>query len=77
MAPTVADEPREKTVSITPRAIAYLDTQRTAARRIERRLRREVGDAAYDALTSLLDALGGADQPPMRDYLRRMGVRER
>ena len=67
---------REKTVASTPRAIAYLDAQRTAARRIERRLRREVGDAAYDALTSLLDALGGAEQPRMRDYLRRMGVRE-
>jgi DNA-binding MarR family transcriptional regulator len=66
---------REKTVSITPRAIAYLDTQRNAARRIERRLRRELGDAAFDALASLLDALGGADQPPMRDDLRQLGVR--
>jgi hypothetical protein len=34
-----------------------------------------LGDAAFDALASLLDALGGADQPPMRDDLRQLGVR--
>jgi len=67
---------REKTVSITPRAIAYLDTQRKAARRIERRLRGELGDDAFDALTSLLEALGGTQQPRMRDYLRTTGARD-
>jgi len=71
-----ATSAREKTVAATPRAHAYLDAQRAAARRIERRLRRELGDAAYDAGKQLLDALGGADQPRMRDYLRTMGVRE-
>jgi len=71
-----ATSAREKSVTITPRANAYLDAQRKAARRIERRLRREVGAEAFDALTALLDALGGAEQPRMRDYLRRMGVRE-
>jgi DNA-binding MarR family transcriptional regulator len=67
---------REKTVTVTPRAIEYLTAQRAAARRIERGLRRAVGDDAFDALAALLDELGGAEQPRMRDYLREMGVRE-
>jgi DNA-binding MarR family transcriptional regulator len=75
VAPSAASA-REKTVTITPRAIAYLDAQQKAAHRIERRLRREIGGDGFDALTSLLDVLGGAEQPRMRDYLRRMGVRE-
>jgi DNA-binding MarR family transcriptional regulator len=60
---------REKTVRLTTRATAYLDTQRKAARTMERQLRKEVGDEAFDALRSLLAALGGDEQPHMRDYL--------
>jgi DNA-binding MarR family transcriptional regulator len=67
---------REKTVRVTRRAIEYLGAQRAASRRIERRLRRAVGDDAFGALAALLDELGGSDQPSMRDYLRRMGARE-
>jgi len=67
---------REKAVMVTPRATVYLAAQRAAARRIERRLRRAVGDDAFDALESLLDELGGDEQPRLRDYLRQMGVRD-
>lgn len=63
---------REKIVTLTPRAGEYLAAHRRAARKIERQLRAEVGDEAFAALGELLDALGGADQPRMRDYLRRM-----
>jgi DNA-binding MarR family transcriptional regulator len=61
---------REKVVSLTPRATAYLAAQRQAARSIERQLREEVGEAAFDDLYLLLAALGGDDQPRMRDFLR-------
>jgi DNA-binding MarR family transcriptional regulator len=67
---------REKIVEITPRAAEYLAAQRKAARVIEQRLRKEVGDDAFDALARLLDALGDDGDVRMRDYLRNMGVRE-
>jgi DNA-binding MarR family transcriptional regulator len=63
---------REKMVTLTPRARDYLAAQYTAARRIERELRSQVGAEAFEGLLALLDALGGEeDQPRMRDYLRR------
>jgi DNA-binding MarR family transcriptional regulator len=65
---------RENTVTLTPRAMAYLAAQRKAARGIERQLRAEVGVEAFDGLQHLLDALGDDNQPRMSDYLR--GVRE-
>ena len=71
-----ASSRREKTVTVTPRAIEYLAAQRAAARRIEQRLRRAVGADAFDALAALLDLLGGGEQPRMRDYLRQMGARD-
>lgn len=62
---------REKVVTLTPRAVDYLSAQRDAARRIERELQQLLGVAAFDGLVSLLDLLGGAEEPPrMRDYLR-------
>jgi DNA-binding MarR family transcriptional regulator len=61
---------REKTVSLTPRAVAYLAAQRKAARTIERQLRAEVGAEGFEGLLRLLDALGGVEQPRMSDYLR-------
>lgn len=69
LAPSQRDA-REKTITLTPRARDYLATQRRSARAIERRLRRQIGDAAFDGLRLLLDALGGDEQPRMSDYLR-------
>lgn len=61
---------REKVVQLTPLALEYLGAQRAAARTIERELRLELGDEGVDSLSLLLDALGGEDQPLLRDYLR-------
>lgn len=75
LGPSPADA-REKLVRLAPRAHGYLAAQRRAARAIERRLSEELGAEAYDSLFRLLDVLG-ADQPRMRDYLRRRsGVAE-
>jgi DNA-binding MarR family transcriptional regulator len=63
---------REKVVSLTPRARRYLAAHRVAARSIERQLRDEVGESAFDSALFLLASLGGDDQPRMRDYLRRV-----
>lgn len=69
-----ATDGREKIVKVTERATGYLAAQRKAARRIERRLRAEVGAEAFDSLSLLLKALGGDEQPRMRDYLRKAGL---
>lgn len=69
-----ATSAREKTVRLTPRAVAYLAAQRKAARAIERQLHTELGTEAFDGLQHLLEALGDDDQPRMSDYLR--GIRE-
>jgi DNA-binding MarR family transcriptional regulator len=61
---------REKIVKPTQRALDLLEAHRTAARGIEAELRSELGAEAHDALYRLLEALGGPDQPLMRDYLR-------
>jgi len=66
-----AEDGREKIVTLTPRAVEYLAAQRKAARAIERQLRMEIGAEAYDSLYRLLKALGGDEQPRMRDYLRK------
>lgn len=63
---------REKVVRLTPRATGYLVAHREAARNIERQLRDEVGETAFEGLHLLLTALRGDDQPRMRDYLRRV-----
>lgn len=62
---------REKVVSLTPRAHDYLAAQRSASRQIERDLRKQVGSEAFEGLFRLLDALGGDDQPRLRNYVRR------
>ncbi len=62
---------REKVVRLTPRAHDYLAAQRSASRQIEHELRQEIGPEGFESLFQLLEALGGEDQPPMRDYLRR------
>lgn len=61
---------REKVVTPTHRAHDLLNAHRNAARAIETELRSEIGAQAFDALGQLLSALGGADQPRMRDYLQ-------
>ena len=67
---------REKIVRPTSRAHDFLAAQRQAARAIERRLRAELGQEGFESLYALLGALGGSDEPRMREYLRAMGVRE-
>jgi DNA-binding MarR family transcriptional regulator len=61
---------REKTITLTQRAVDYLATQRKAAQSIERQLREEIGSEGFEGLARLLDALGGDGQPRMSDYLR-------
>lgn len=62
---------REKIVRLAPRAVEYLAAHRRTARKIERRMRAEIGADAFDGLCMLLDALAGDDQLRMRDYLSR------
>jgi DNA-binding MarR family transcriptional regulator len=76
---TVSGSPtsgREKIVKLTPRAVAYLATQRKTARAIERRLRSQLGDESFDSLDRLLTVLGEDQDIRMREYLRSMGVRD-
>ncbi len=71
---TVADSTtskREKSVTVTPRGIDYLAHQRAAARTIEDELRAELGEAAFSALGTLLDALDAGEGLRLRAYLRR------
>jgi DNA-binding MarR family transcriptional regulator len=68
---TSPSDRREKVVSLTPRAYDYLAALRSASGQIERELRKEIGRDAFESLLQLLDALGGEDQPRMRDYLQR------
>lgn len=63
---------RERSVRLTARASDYLAAHRHAVRDVERQLRDEIGAETFDHLHLVLTALAGADQPPMRDYLRRM-----
>lgn len=67
---------REKVVRPTARALAYLDAHRQAVRAIDSKLRRELGDEAFNALYELLGALGRDEPIRLRDYLRTRGVRE-
>ena len=63
---------REKVVTLTPRAIAYLAAHRRAVQALERQLRAEVGTEGFDSLHLLLDALGAGEQPRLSDYLRQV-----
>jgi DNA-binding MarR family transcriptional regulator len=67
-----ATDGREKIVKLTPRGVDYLATQRKAAHSIERDIRTELGPEALTNLFRLADALGGADDLRMSDYLRQM-----
>jgi DNA-binding MarR family transcriptional regulator len=60
---------REKIVTPTRRAVAFLSAQREAAARIDARIRSELGDEPLEALYRLLGALGD-DPPRLAEYLR-------
>ena len=62
---------REKSVVVTPRGLDYLAHQLAAARAIEDDLRAELGEAAFSALSALLDALDAGEGVRLRAYLRR------
>jgi DNA-binding MarR family transcriptional regulator len=68
---------REKIVTPTDRGVDYLSTQRRVARRIEQRLRKEIGSGPFDNLQLLVAALDGDAQTRLRDYVRKAsGMRE-
>jgi DNA-binding MarR family transcriptional regulator len=67
---------REKVVTLTPRAVAYLASQRKAARDIERRLHNDIGEEGFTVLYGLLESLGGDEDVRLRDYLRKMRMQE-
>ncbi len=58
-------------MTVTSRGIDYLAHQRAAARTIEDELRAELGEAAFSALGTLLDALDAGEGLRLRAYLRR------
>jgi DNA-binding MarR family transcriptional regulator len=62
---------REKLVTITPRATEYLAAQRAAARRVERLVRRELGDDALTTVLRLSELLAPNDDERLRAYLTR------
>ena len=67
---------REKTVTLTPRALEYLDAQRRAVRKIDNQLRANLGPEGFRNLYRLLETLGGREEIRLRDYLRQQGVHE-
>lgn len=62
---------REKSVTLTDLGANYLREQRVAARAIEEKLRAQLGESAFSALTTLIDTLDQGEQPRMNTYLRR------
>jgi DNA-binding MarR family transcriptional regulator len=63
---------REKIVKPTARALDYLAAQRKATRKIERRLRTELGEDVFAGLYRLVEKLAGDDDLRLSDYLRKM-----
>jgi hypothetical protein len=61
---------REKVVTLTQLARDYLSAQRDAARRIEQRVRDDIGADALHALERLVAVLSPSPDVRMRDYLR-------
>jgi DNA-binding MarR family transcriptional regulator len=71
---SVSDSPtsgREKSVTLTPRGVEYLEAQREATRAIDARLRAELGESGFSSLLILLDSLDQGEQVRMRAYLQR------
>jgi DNA-binding MarR family transcriptional regulator len=65
-----ASDGREKIVTLTDRARDYLKAQRISARRIEGRVRSELGIDAYETLVRLADLLSLGEDVRLRDYIR-------
>lgn len=65
------DDAREKIVTLTDRATAFLVARRKAVQKIDRQLRKEAGDDAFDGLERIFAALGGDGHARMTDYLQR------
>jgi MarR family transcriptional regulator, organic hydroperoxide resistance regulator len=61
---------REKVLVLTEKGRQYLAAQRSAARKVERAMRRQIGAEAFDDLCAALDVLRRPDQPRLREYLR-------
>ena len=70
LSPSPTDR-REKIVTLTAHARAYLRARHAAVRRLEARLRRELGDQAFDGLHGLLAALAGQDRVGFAEELLR------
>jgi DNA-binding MarR family transcriptional regulator len=68
LSPSPTDR-REKIVTLTARALAYLGAQQAAGRRIEARVRRELGGQVFDALQQLLGVLGSENAAGVADEL--------
>jgi DNA-binding MarR family transcriptional regulator len=64
--PSPADG-REKILTLTPRALAFLAARRGAALAIEARLRDDIGDEGVAQLLRFLDAVAGEDAPRLGD----------
>jgi DNA-binding MarR family transcriptional regulator len=64
--PSPADG-REKIVTLTPRAVAFLAALREAQGAIEARLREDIGDEGIAQLLRYLDAVAGEDAPRLGD----------
>jgi DNA-binding MarR family transcriptional regulator len=62
---------REKSVTLTPRGMEYLESLRAAARAIEGQLRSVLGEPAFVALQGLLEELDPGESMRMRTYLQR------
>lgn len=64
-----SDDGREKIVTLTERATDFLVARRKAVEKIDRQLRREAGDDAFDGLQRILTALGDGGQTRVTDHL--------
>jgi DNA-binding MarR family transcriptional regulator len=62
---------REKSVTLTPRGVEYLEAQRKVTRAIDAQLRSELGESGFSSLLTLLDTLDQGEQVGMRTYLQR------
>ena len=57
-------------MTVTDRAIEFLDARRKAVEKIDRQLRKEAGEEAFDGLERILTALGGDGETRLADYLQ-------
>jgi DNA-binding MarR family transcriptional regulator len=65
-----AADGRQKIVTLTDQARDFLKAQRLSARRIEGRVRSELGSDAYGVISRLADLLSPDEDIRLRDYIR-------